>query len=148
VRGAALRSKTEAKAEQAFRAFIRRSDDRRLERTIGSGPALRTIFGLMAGRFVPERAAGFTGDIQYDLRTAGGDVRSWTVTVDGTAAGARPGAATDPRLTIRLTVADFARLAGGDLDPVKALLTGRLDLEGDFAVATRLGEMFGQAGAS
>jgi putative sterol carrier protein len=133
----------EDKAEQAFRAFIGRSGDRRLERTIGSGPGLKTIFSLMARRFVPERAAGFAGDIQYDLRTAGGDVRSWTVTVDGTTARARPGTAPDARLTIKLTVADFARLAGGELDPVKALLTGRLDLEGDFALATRLGEMFG-----
>jgi putative sterol carrier protein len=50
-------------------------------------------------------------------------------------------------LKITLSVADFARLAGRDLDPVKALLTGRLDLKGDFAVAMRLGEMFGQPSA-
>jgi hypothetical protein len=35
-------------------------------------------------------------------------------------------------------------MAGRDLDPGKALLSGRLDLEGDFALAARLGEMFGQ----
>jgi len=39
------------------------------------------------------------------------------------------------------------RLAGGDLDPGKALLTGRMDMEGDLAIAARLGEMFGQPGA-
>jgi putative sterol carrier protein len=137
----------EVKGEQAFRSFVRRSDDRRLERTVGSATGLRTMFGLMERQFVPERAAGFTGDIQYNLRTAAGDVRAWTVTIDGTAARARPGAATDPRLKLTLTVADFVRLAGRDLDPVEALLTGRLDLEGDFAVAARLGEMFGQPGA-
>ena len=36
------------------------------------------------------------------------------------------------------------RIAGRDLDPVKAVLTGRLELAGDFSVAMRLGEMFGQ----
>jgi putative sterol carrier protein len=46
-----------------------------------------------------------------------------------------------------LGVADFVRIAGRDLDPGKALLTGRLDLEGDLAVAARLGEMFGQPSA-
>ena len=40
-----------------------------------------------------------------------------------------------------------ARVAAGDLDPAKALLTGRMDLEGDFAVAIRLAAMFGQPSA-
>jgi hypothetical protein len=37
-----------------------------------------------------------------------------------------------------------ARFAAGELDPGRALLEGRLDLKGDFALATRLGEMFGR----
>jgi hypothetical protein len=35
-------------------------------------------------------------------------------------------------------------MAAQELDAGKALLTGRLDLEGDFSLAQRLGEMFGQ----
>jgi alkanesulfonate monooxygenase SsuD/methylene tetrahydromethanopterin reductase-like flavin-dependent oxidoreductase (luciferase family)/putative sterol carrier protein len=142
-RSAALRRTVAEKAEQGFRAFVRRASDRRLEQTVGSGPGLKTVFAQMERQFLPERAAGFTGDVQYDLRASDGSVRSWTVKIDGSAARARPGASDDPKLKVKLTVADFARLAGGDLDPVKALLTGRLDLEGDFAVAARLGEMFG-----
>jgi alkanesulfonate monooxygenase SsuD/methylene tetrahydromethanopterin reductase-like flavin-dependent oxidoreductase (luciferase family)/putative sterol carrier protein len=141
---AALRRTAEARGEQALQAFVKRSDDRRLERTIGSRPGLKAVFAGMERQFVPERAGGFAGDIQYDLRGAEGGVRSWTVTVSGDAATARPGRSADPKLTIKMSVSDFARLAGRDLDPVKALLTGRLDLEGDFAVAARLGEMFGQ----
>ena len=38
-------------------------------------------------------------------------------------------------------------MAARDLDAGKALLTGRLDLEGDFSLAQRLGEMFGQPAA-
>ena len=49
---------------------MRRSDDRRLERTVGSDTGLRVLFGGMTQRFRPEKAAGFTGDIQYDLRAA------------------------------------------------------------------------------
>jgi putative sterol carrier protein len=59
----------------------------------------------------------------------------------------RPGPASAPALKLKLAVADFVRIAGRDLDPGKALLTGRLDLEGDLAVAARLGEMFGQPSA-
>jgi putative sterol carrier protein len=80
------------------------------------------------------------------LRDEGGEVRSWTVAIDGDKASARPGASSSPRLAITLSVADFARTAGRDLDPVKAVLTGRLELAGDFTVAMRLGEMFGQPG--
>ncbi|MCW3001680.1 MAG: class flavin-dependent oxidoreductase, partial [Conexibacter sp.] len=146
-RTAALRRSAEARAEQALQAFVKRSDDTRLERTIGSRAGLRALFAAMERQFVLERTGGFIGDIQYDLRSADGTIRSWTVSVDADVARARSGASPAPALKITLSVADFARLAGRDLDPVKALLTGRLDLKGDFAVAMRLGEMFGQPSA-
>jgi alkanesulfonate monooxygenase SsuD/methylene tetrahydromethanopterin reductase-like flavin-dependent oxidoreductase (luciferase family)/putative sterol carrier protein len=146
-RPGALRRLLEERGEKAFQAFVKRADDRRLERAAGSPGALRVLFGAMERQFVPERAAGFTGEIQYDLRTRDGRVRSWTVAITPEAATARPGAAAAPKLTVKLGLADFLRLAGRDLDPGKALLTGRMDLEGDFAVAARLGEMFGQPSA-
>ncbi len=130
----------------AFRAFVRRSDDRLLERTIGTAPALRAMFAAMRSRFVPSAAGGFTGDLLYELRWADGRVRPWTVTITPDRALARPGRPPQPQLTVRLTLADFARLAGGELDAGSALLAGRLDLEGDFALAARLGEMFGRDG--
>jgi alkanesulfonate monooxygenase SsuD/methylene tetrahydromethanopterin reductase-like flavin-dependent oxidoreductase (luciferase family)/putative sterol carrier protein len=145
-RVAALRRTLGARGERAFQAFVARSPDARLDRTAGSAAGLRVIFAAMERQFVPEKANGFTGDIQYNLRREDGDVRSWTVSVDGARASARPGAAGDPRLAITLSVADFVRIAGRDLDPVKAVLTGRLELAGDFTVAMRLGEMFGQPG--
>jgi putative sterol carrier protein len=46
---------------------------------------------------------------------------------------------------VKLSLADFVRLAGRDLDAGAALLTGRMDLEGDFSLAARLGAMFGQS---
>jgi hypothetical protein len=141
---AALRRRMEARGELAFRAFVRRSSDRRLERTLGSDAGLRMIFNEMGRQFVPENANGFAGDIQYDLRSAGGRERSWTVAIGPDRALARPGASADPKLVLRLGLADFLRIAGRDLDPGKALLTGRMDLRGDFSVAVRLGEMFGQ----
>ncbi len=141
---AAARRTLEARGEQLFQSFVRRSGDERLARTVGSATGLKVIFAGMERQFVAERAAGFTGDIQYNLRAADGTLRSWTVTVDGERATARAGASDAAKLTITLSVADFVRIAGSDLDPVKAVLTGRLELAGDFSVAMRLGEMFGQ----
>jgi len=142
-RGAALRRVVEARGEAAFRAFVRRADDRRLERTIGSARGLRVLFSGMSAQFVPDRAGGFVGDIGYELRAADGSVRTWTLRIgaDGACAFAGRGA---PRLTIKMALADFIRLAARDLDAGKALLEGRMDLEGDFSLAARLGEMFGQ----
>jgi alkanesulfonate monooxygenase SsuD/methylene tetrahydromethanopterin reductase-like flavin-dependent oxidoreductase (luciferase family)/putative sterol carrier protein len=136
------------RGEQAFRAFVRRSDDRRLERTVGSEPGLRVLFGGMTQRFRPDRAAGFTGTILYDLRGADGTERPWTVAVERDGASARPGTVAEPSVTLRMTLADFVRIAGRDLDPGKALMTGRLGIEGDATVALRLGEMFGEPSRS
>ena len=141
---AAARRTLEARGEQLFQSFVRRSGDEWLARTAGSAAGLKVLFAAMERQFVAERAAGFTGDIQYNLRAADGTLRSWTVTVDGARAISRPGASDAAKLTMTLSVADFVRIAGRDLDPVKAVLTGRLELAGDFAVAMRLGEMFGQ----
>jgi alkanesulfonate monooxygenase SsuD/methylene tetrahydromethanopterin reductase-like flavin-dependent oxidoreductase (luciferase family)/putative sterol carrier protein len=143
-RAAALRARVAEGGERAFQAFVRRSGDARLERTAGSERGLRVLFGAMTQAYVAERADGFSGELEYRLARADGRVAAWTVAIDGEAASARPGPASAPALTLKLSVADFVRMAGRDLDPGKALLMGRLDLEGDFALAARLGEMFGQ----
>jgi alkanesulfonate monooxygenase SsuD/methylene tetrahydromethanopterin reductase-like flavin-dependent oxidoreductase (luciferase family) len=143
-RRAVLQGLLAERGEQAFRVFVRRSDDRRLERTVGSDRGLKVLFGAMAQAFQPEKAAGFTGELQYELRRADGRVVPWTVAIAPDRAQAHQGAASAPALTLKLGVADFVRMAGRDLDPGKALLTGRMDLEGDVGLAARLGEMFGQ----
>jgi alkanesulfonate monooxygenase SsuD/methylene tetrahydromethanopterin reductase-like flavin-dependent oxidoreductase (luciferase family)/putative sterol carrier protein len=146
-RRAAVQALLAEQGERAFRAFVRRSDDRRLERTAGSARGLKVLFGAMAQAYEPDKAAGFSGELQYDLRRSDGEVVSWTVALGPERASVRPGTASAPALTLKLGLVDFVRLAGGDLDPGKALLTGRMDMEGDLAVAARLGEMFGQPAA-
>ena len=69
------------------------------------------------------------------------------VTVDARRARVRPGRSAEPQVTIALDLADFARLVGGDLDPMRAVMDGRMRIGGDFQVAARLGEMFGQPSA-
>jgi putative sterol carrier protein len=111
---------------------------------VGSARGLKTIFGAMERQYRPDKAAGFGGDVQYDLLGMDGQVRSWTVTVGPGGCSTRQGSATAPKLTIKTSLSDFVRMAGLDLDPAKALLTGRMDLEGDITVAMRLSEMFGR----
>jgi alkanesulfonate monooxygenase SsuD/methylene tetrahydromethanopterin reductase-like flavin-dependent oxidoreductase (luciferase family)/putative sterol carrier protein len=144
---AAMQRRAKDGAEQAFQAFVRRSSDDRLERTAGSDRGLTVVFGVMAQAYEPDKAHGFAGELQYDLRRGDGSVARWTVRVGPDRATVHPGAGSAPVLTLKLSVADFLRMAAQELDAGKALLTGRLDLEGDFSLAQRLGEMFGQTTA-
>lgn len=139
----ALAGRLQKRGEDAFAAFVRRSDDARLERILGSDPGLRVLFGGMTRRFRPEKAAGFEGEIQYRL-SSNGTTRPWVVDVRAARATAHPGVAVDAKLTLTMSTADFLRVAARELDPGKALMTGRLRLDGDFTVATKLGEMFGE----
>ncbi|MFN8173942.1 MAG: LLM class flavin-dependent oxidoreductase [Solirubrobacteraceae bacterium] len=143
----ALGHRARRRGERAFRDWVGRSADVRLERTAGSGPGLRLMFAELARRYVPERAQGFSGEIQYELRDGDGGVRPWVVEVAGARARARPGHAGAPALTIAMPLSDFIRIAGEDLDPARALLEGRIDIRGDADLALRLGEMFGQEAA-
>jgi alkanesulfonate monooxygenase SsuD/methylene tetrahydromethanopterin reductase-like flavin-dependent oxidoreductase (luciferase family)/putative sterol carrier protein len=143
----ALRRAAEDRGEQAFRAFVRRAGDDRLEATAGSDRGLKLIFGAMARAYEPDMARGFAGELEYELTRRDGRLVAWTVRVGPTQATVHAGAAPAPALTLKMTVADFLRMAAGDLDAGKALLTGRLDLVGDFSLAQRLGEMFGQPAA-
>src|SRR3954464_6899799 len=51
--GDALRAELVERGDQAFAAFVRRSDDRRLEQIMGSGPGMRVLFNGMAQRYDP-----------------------------------------------------------------------------------------------
>ncbi|MBJ7330428.1 MAG: LLM class flavin-dependent oxidoreductase [Solirubrobacteraceae bacterium] len=138
--------RAQQRGEVVFGTFVRRSDDRTLERTVGSDPALRMIFGAMARRFDAGAANGFTGEIQWTMRGTAGN-KSWTVDIDGRRAKVRPGQANEPKLVLTMSTADFARVVAEELHPAKALITGRLQIRGDLAIAAKLGPMFGQSSA-
>jgi hypothetical protein len=111
---------------------------------MGTTAGLRVLFKGMESAYVPEKAGGFEGEILYDL-TAHRGPRPWTVSVDARRAVAEPRTAEAPAITVRAPVPAFVRIATGELDPARAMLEGTLEVEGDFVVAGRLGEMFGQA---
>lgn len=136
-----------SRAQDALRSFVARSDDRRIERTVGSSPALRILFGRAAHAYRPAVLRGVTGDLAFDLRDTKGRDHPWTLELRPDGARARPGHTADsPLLVVRLSVADLVRIGAGELSPGRALLTGRLDVRGDFAIASKLGAMFGRSG--
>jgi alkanesulfonate monooxygenase SsuD/methylene tetrahydromethanopterin reductase-like flavin-dependent oxidoreductase (luciferase family)/putative sterol carrier protein len=129
--------------QAALAAFVRGRSDRQLERTIGSRPAMRAIFKGMERAFVPERAELFKGEIQYELNGRGAS-RNWVIRVENGRAEAYEGQAADPAVTFRMDVPTFARIAAGEMHPAKAMFNGDMEIAGDFEVASRMPDMFGQ----
>ncbi|WP_022929170.1 LLM class flavin-dependent oxidoreductase [Patulibacter americanus] len=114
-----------------------------VRRTLASDPALRVVFGGMARALRPAARSGeFRGELQFELVEADGQVAPWTVEAGPLRALARRGPAREPTLTLRLTRDDLLRLVSGRLDAGGAVLDGRLDLEGDLALAVRMGDLF------
>lgn len=130
-------------AERAVAAATARASDRLLERTLGRPRGLRAIFKAMAKRFVPAAAEGFVGSVTYELRGQDSIVRVWTVQITPTQAIPIKGRLADSALTIKVGLADFIRISAGELKPVDLVMSGRMQLEGDFMLAAKLGPMFG-----
>ncbi len=152
---AAVRDVTRAsmrkRAQAGAKLAVSRASDRRLEQIFGSAAAQRTLFAMMASRFQPDRAAGFSGAICYDLTHAGapgapavpgGSPRAWTIAISGERAGVRAGRPQHAAVTIGVGVADFIRLVTGGTNAFDLIAAGKLTLDGDMAVAARLGDMF------
>jgi len=100
-----------------------------------------TFEQIMAGipsAFQPDQAAGI--DAQVQLVVDGSD--TWVITVrDQTCAVAHEKAAS-PRLTLSASKADFMDIFTGKLDGMKAVMSGRMRLQGDIGLAMKFGILF------
>jgi hypothetical protein len=144
---AGLRARLRTSGQEALARLVRGKSDGQLERRFGPERVQRLIFQGMARRFEPGFAFGFEGDIAYVLtHCANGHPPSrWTVRVEKERARVLPGVNASPAITFRLSVPDWARLIAEEADPQELLFSGRFDVEGDLALATRVPEMFGAA---
>lgn len=131
------------RSHRLARTFVRRSSDERLERLLGGRRAQRALFSAMERAYVPGALDGFTGEIGWSLRHRGA-TSEWVLKIARGEARARREAAEHPAVHVRVGVAVLARVGVGEVDPMRALLAGDLDVEGDFGVAARLGELFGR----
>jgi len=130
--------------ERAFARMVNGRPDDQVDRRVGSAVMLRAVFGAMAKQFRPERSEGFQGDIQYELTGRRGPQR-WLIRVRNGAAEAIGGPSPNPAVLIRTDVATFARMITQEVPAGKAFFEGKVRVEGDFQLAARLGEMFGQS---
>jgi putative sterol carrier protein len=117
-------------------------------RVFSAALAQRGLFAASARTFQPAMAAGFNGDISYELRFPDdhGDPNAsdwWTIEVRGRKAVARRGRSQQPAVVIHSDLAYFVRLAAGEVHAAGALLDGAISVTGDVMLAARVPDMFG-----
>jgi tetratricopeptide (TPR) repeat protein len=142
------RAKLTARSRAAVAYWTRHDLDDELVRRFGSDRAQRTLFTAMARSFQPAMAFGFSGDLVFELRPPDDELNPgaadwWTVEVRGRRATARRGRSDHAAVTLHAGLADFVRIASGEIHPVQALVKSSIEVEGDLLLAARLLDMFG-----
>jgi alkanesulfonate monooxygenase SsuD/methylene tetrahydromethanopterin reductase-like flavin-dependent oxidoreductase (luciferase family) len=120
--------------------LVRGRSDKQLELML---PILAPmIFKGMQRSFRPDRALGFTGEIEYTIQT-NGSAKKWAVRVADGKATVEKRAATNPRISLKMAAPLFARISAGLVEPVAAVFDGKLEVQGELRLMNRIGEMFG-----
>jgi alkyl sulfatase BDS1-like metallo-beta-lactamase superfamily hydrolase len=118
---------------------LSRLDDEQLRRILRTSAGQRVLFTGLAVRLRAAAARGLNATIQFDLTDEGKPAGTWIVGLDGVAgARARPRAAKEPSATLTIELIDLGRMAAGRLDPGAAVMSGKLELQGDYGVLMRL----------
>ena len=103
-------------------------------------PTVRETFELMSSRFKPDRAAGTSAVIQYDVSGEGGG--TWNAVIkDGTCT-VTAGAAATPNLTLQIGAQDRLDMLSGKQSGQMLFMSGKLKIKGDMRLALKLGSMF------
>lgn len=121
---------------------VQKMSDRQLERLVGNRIGVRFLFKAMASMYRPSKAGDFAGPIEFTLETPHGP-EVWTIDCSPAGAKSRRGASPDAKLHVEAGLADFLRIGVGEIAAPSAVLSGKLNIRGDFGLALKMGEMFG-----
>jgi putative sterol carrier protein len=129
---------------EEFAEIMADSDDDRVRQVLddaGTAAALDRVFVIMQDRFLPEKAGDRTATVQWRI-SDGDEVHSYVVDIaDGTCS-TRGGDTEDRDATIKVDAVRFLRIAAGQANPTKLLLTRKLKVAGDIALAKKLDSFF------
>ncbi len=102
---------------------------------------IRKLMANMPEAFNPDKAAGVNATIVYNLTGEGGSV--WTSRIaDGKCTVEEGETAENPTLKITMDAQDYVDMMAGRLDGMQAFMTGKIKVEGDIMLASRLMSFF------
>lgn len=122
-----------------------RTDDEIVEfvNAAGTDQVLDQIFGGMEQAFQPDKAAGQSAVIQWDITTPDG-MKTYQLKVDDGSLQVLKDGSEPARVTLGLALPDFIRFISGKLDGMQAFMTGKLKLSGDMMFAQSMQTWFAQ----
>ncbi len=94
----------------------------------------------MLARFNPAKAKGVNAVIQLNATGDGGG--QYYTTVADNKATLTEGIASNPTVTIVVAAKDWIAIIGGQLDPTRAFMAGKLKIMGDLGLMMRFQNMF------
>ena len=107
----------------------------------GIDTVLTQVFDAMKERLDPQKAAGQTAVVQWDVNAPDG-THSYQFKVENGSGSWSQGTPDTPRVTLTFSRADFLRFVAGQLDGMQAFMGGKLRLAGDMMFATTLQTWF------
>src|SRR2546425_10410088 len=107
----------------------------------GTDKVLGQIFEYMATQFQPDRAAGQSAVIGWDISAPDGTHSFQLKVADGTCT-TQQGTPEEARGTLGMALPDFLRFLTGQLDGMQAFMTGKLKLSGDMMFAQSMQAWF------
>ena len=113
----------------------------------GADRVLDQVFEGMRQAFDPAKAAGQAAVVQYEIAAPDGPRQFLMRVADGRCQTER-GSAENPRVTIRIGLADFLRLVAGRLNGMQAFMSGKLKVSGDLFFAQTYQAWFNRPAAS
>ncbi len=97
------------------------------------------FFEGMPARFIPEKAEGVDASVSYNITGKGGG--KWTVTIRDGKMTLSEGILKEPRVYLVARDRDYHDIVTGKLDGVTAVVTGKMQIEGDVGFMAQLREM-------
>jgi putative sterol carrier protein len=136
-------------APEDFAKLIAESSDDQIAEVV-NGPArkqiLDQIFGRMAEHTDAEKARGTDAVVHFKIldrpEDQGGGYDHYEVVFDQGSCTASDSPEREPNVTLKLNPVDFLKLAANQASGPTLFMTGRLKLEGDVLLASRLTSFF------
>jgi putative sterol carrier protein len=107
----------------------------------GVDATLGRLFDLMGSRFMPGKADGKSGVVQWNIKTPDGQKSFHVLIGDGKAQGVE-GPADSPKTTLTMSLPNLLRLCAGKLNGVTGVMTGKIKISGDMMFAAAMQSWF------
>ncbi len=96
------------------------------------------IFAAMPGRFLSDGAQGWNAVMQFKLSGDGGG--EWNVVVQDGTCTVNEGVAEEPTATVEATAEVWQNMTTGKLNPMMAMMTGKLKAKGNLSDLMKLND--------